>query len=223
VFENGYVTLLKGNWKVRVLPVKDIPLTFEGKALHNVNNCLPAVMATYLYRDITIEDIRSALLSFVPSSHLTPGRLNFFPFKNFTFLADFAHNPHGLKLLGDFVSKLDYTKKVGVISGTGDRRDEDIMELGEISATYFDELIIRCDKNLRGRTAEEIIGLLEQGIRKVNPGISTIIIPNEDQALEYIYANHHPGALYTVMCDVVAGALDKIRQLKERENGLAGN
>ena len=123
-----------------------------------------------------------------------------------------------LKLLGDFVSKLDYTKKIGVISGTGDRRDEDIMELGEISASYFDELIIRCDKNLRGRTAEEIISLLEQGIQKVNPSIPTIIIPNEDQALEYIYANHYPGALYTVMCDVVAGALDKIRQLKEREN-----
>ena len=220
VFENGYISLLKGNWKVRVLPVKDVPLTFEGKALHNVANCLPAVMATYLYRDITIEDIRSALLSFVPSSHLTPGRLNFFPFKNFTFLADFAHNPHGLKLLGDFVSKLDYNKKVGVISGTGDRRDEDIMELGEISALYFDELIIRCDKNLRGRTAEEIIGLLEQGIKKINPSIPTIIIPNEDQALEYIYANHHPGALYTIMCDVVAGALDKIRQLKEREDNL---
>ena len=83
VFENGYVSILKGNWKVRVLPVKDIPLTFEGKALHNVNNCLPAVMATYLYRDITIEDIRSALLSFIPSSHLTPGRLNFFPFQKF--------------------------------------------------------------------------------------------------------------------------------------------
>jgi len=218
VFENGYISLLKGNWKVRVLPVKDVPLTFEGKALHNVANCLPAVMATYLFRDITIEDIRSGLLSFIPSSHLTPGRLNFFNFKNFTFLADFAHNPHGLKLLCDFVSKLDYPKKIGVISGTGDRRDEDIMELGEISAAYFDELIIRCDKNLRGRTAEEIISLLEQGIRKVNPTLPTIVIPNEDQALEYIYANHHPGALYTIMCDVVAGALDKIRLLKEREN-----
>ncbi len=218
VFENGFISLLKGNWKVRVLPVKDIPLTFEGKALHNVTNCLPAIMATYLYRDITIEDIRSALLTFIPSSHLTPGRLNFFPFKNFTFLADFAHNPHGLKLLGDFVSKLDYPKKIGVISGTGDRRDEDIMELGELSAKYFDELIIRCDKNLRGRTAEEIISLLEQGIQKINPSTPTMIIPNEDQALEYIYANHYPGALYTVMCDVVAGALDKIKKLKEREN-----
>jgi cyanophycin synthetase len=57
---------------------------------------------------------------------------------------------------------------VGVISGTGDRRDEDIRELGSISAAYFDEIIIRCDKNLRGRTAEEIIALLQEGINSVN-------------------------------------------------------
>ena len=84
-------------------------------------------------------------------------------------LADFAHNPHGLRLLCDFVSKLDYPTKIGVISGTGDRRDEDIRELGEISASHFDEIIIRCDKNLRGRTADEIIDLLKEGINKVNP------------------------------------------------------
>jgi cyanophycin synthetase len=200
------------------MAVKDIPLTFEGKAVHNIANCLPAVMATYLYRDITIEDIRAALLSFVPSSLQTPGRLNFFHFKDFTFLADFAHNPHGLNLLCEFVSKLDYPKKVGVISGTGDRRDEDIMELGAISAKHFDEIIIRCDKNLRGRTADEIIELLQRGIKSVNPDVPTMVIPNEDQALEYIYENHTKGALYTVMCDVVAGALDKIKQLKERES-----
>ncbi|MGZ8553528.1 MAG: cyanophycin synthetase, partial [Chitinophagaceae bacterium] len=164
VFENGFVSIMKGTWKIRVAAVKDIPLTYEGKAIHNINNTLPAVLATYLYRDITIEDIRHALLTFVPSSSQTPGRLNFFKFKNFTFLADFAHNPHGLKLLGDFISKLDFKPKVGIISGTGDRRDEDIRELGEISAQYFDEIIIRCDKNLRGRSAEEIIGLLKDGI-----------------------------------------------------------
>jgi cyanophycin synthetase len=101
------------------MPVKDIPLTYEGKAIHNINNCLPAVMATYLYRDISIDDIRSGLNSFVPSSMHTPGRLNFFYFKQFTMLADFAHNPHGLKLLCDFISKLDYPVKIGVISGTG--------------------------------------------------------------------------------------------------------
>ncbi len=218
VFENGYVTIMKGNWKIRVLPVRNIPLTFEGKATHNISNCLPAVLGAYLFRDISIEDIRTALQTFIPSESLTPGRLNFFHFKNYTFLADFAHNPHGLQLLCDFVSKLDYPTKIGVISGTGDRRDEDIRELGEISAQNFDEIIMRCDKNLRGRTAEEIMGLLEEGIRKVNNNIPIIKIANENEALEYIYANSKQGALYTIMCDVVAGALDKIRELKERED-----
>jgi len=217
VFENGYISIKKGNWKIRVMPVKDIPITFEGRALHNVQNCLPSVLATYLFRDITIEDIRSALSSFLPSSSQTPGRLNFFHFKNFSVLADFAHNPHGLKLLCDFVSKLGYQKNIGLISGTGDRRDEDIRELGEISAEYFDEIIIRCDKNLRGRTAQEIIDLLKEGIQKVDPNIPVMIIADENKALEYIYANHEAGALYTIMCDVVAGALDKLRELKERE------
>lgn len=217
VYENGYVTIMKGNWKIRVLDAKKIPLTYEAKAMHNINNCLPAVLAAYLFRDITIEDIRTGLQTFIPSEDLTPGRLNFFHFKNFTMLADFAHNPHGLKLLCDFVSKLDYKTRIGVISGTGDRRDEDIRELGEISAQYFDEIIIRCDKNLRGRTADEIIGLLKEGIEKVNPGIPVITIPDENQALDYIYENHKQGALYTIMCDVVSRALDKIRELKERE------
>jgi cyanophycin synthetase len=217
VYENGYISIMKGTWKIRVMAVKDIPLTYEGKAIHNVQNCLPAVMASYLFRDITIEDIRSALASFIPSSAQTPGRLNFFQFKNYTMLADFAHNPHGLKLLCDFVSKLDYPIRIGIISGTGDRRDEDIRELGEISAQYFDEIIIRCDKNLRGRTAEEIINLLKEGIEKVNPTLPVMTIANENEALEYIYAHPRQGALYTIMCDVVAGALDKIRELKERE------
>ena len=223
VYENGFVTIMKGNWKIRVLPAKSIPLTYEGKAIHNINNCLPAVLAAYLFRDITIEDIRSGLQTFIPSESLTPGRLNFFHFKHFTMLADFAHNPHGLKLLCDFVSKLDYPTKIGVISGTGDRRDEDIRELGEISAKFFDEIIIRCDKNLRGRTAEEIIDLLKEGIDSVNPNLPTVIIPNEDLALDYIYENAKPGALYTIMCDVVARALDKIKELKEREERETSN
>lgn len=218
VFENGFITIMKGNWKIRVLPAKEIPITYEGKATHNINNCLPAVLSTYLFRDITIEDIRTGLQTFIPSEKLTPGRLNFFHFKNFTMLADFAHNPHGLNLLCDFVSKLDYKHKIGVISGTGDRRDDDIRELGEISGKHFDEIIMRCDKNLRGRTADEIMGLLEEGIRKVNKTVPVIKIANENEALEYIYAHPREGALYTIMCDVVAGAIDKIKELKARED-----
>jgi cyanophycin synthetase len=217
VCENGYITIVKGSWKVRVMPVKDIPITYGGKAKHNIANVLPAVLATYLFKEISIEDIRQALQTFIPSSSQTPGRLNFFQLKKCTYLVDFAHNPHGLQLLCDFIEQLDYPQKIGVITGTGDRRDEDIKELGTIAAKYFDEIIIRRDKNLRGRTEEEIISLIHQGVQEVNPNIPVNIIPSEDEALNHAYQHSVHGALVTVMCDSVAGTIEKIKNLKARE------
>ncbi|MBK7307316.1 MAG: cyanophycin synthetase [Chitinophagaceae bacterium] len=219
VFENGYITIMKGTWKIRVIKVSEVPVTYGGKALHNVMNCLPAVLSTYFWRDIEIEDIKLALQTFVPSSAQTPGRLNMFQFKHFQFLVDFAHNPAGLELLCDFISKLDGEPKVGIISGTGDRRDEDIKELGRISGRSFDEIIIRQDKNLRGRTAEEIVNLLVEGINETKTkDIPIEIIYNEKEAIMHAYNNAKPGSLITIMCDVVAEALDLIKGLKEKED-----
>ncbi len=219
VYENGYISLLKGNWKIRIEKVTEIPLTFGGKAIHNIMNTLPAVLSTYLFRNIKVEDIRLALQTFIPSPVQTPGRLNMFHFKHFQFLVDFAHNPAGLQLLCDFVSKLDGSPKVGIISGTGDRRDDDIRELGRISARYFDEIIIRQDKNLRGRTAENIIILLVQGIDDTrSKEIPLTIIPREKDAIIYAYENAVPGSLITIMCDVVPDALEFIKRLKEEED-----
>lgn len=219
VFENGYITIMKGTWKIRVIKVTEVPVTYGGKAMHNIMNCLPAVLATYFWRNIGIEDIRIALQTFVPSASQTPGRLNLFQFKNFRFLADFAHNPAGLNLLCDFVSKMDGTPKVGIISGTGDRRDDDIRELGRISAKNFDEIIIRCDKNLRGRSAEEIVGLLVEGINETkDKDIPIEIIYNEKDAIMHAYNTAKPGSLITIMCDVISEALDLIKHLKEKED-----
>lgn len=219
IYENGYVTIMKGTWKIRVHRVVDIPITFGGRATHNIMNTLPAVLATYLYRNIKVDDIKGALESFFPSATITPGRLNFFKFKNFEFLADFAHNQAGVKLLCDFVSKLDGHPKVGIISGTGDRRDEDIKDIGRITAQYFDEIIIRQDKHLRGRTADEIIGLLVSGIDETKPtNIPVTIVYNEKEAILHAYKNARPGSLITIMCDVVAESLDIIKHLKEQED-----
>ena len=74
---------MKGNWKIRVMNVKDIPITYEGKALHNIKNCLPAVLATYLFRDITIEDIRSGIKYFYSLLNSNTGTVEFFPFQKF--------------------------------------------------------------------------------------------------------------------------------------------
>lgn len=219
VFENGYVTIMKGTWKIRVEKVANIPITYGGKALHNVMNTLPAILATYLYRNIKVADIKLALETFIPSPTQTPGRLNLFEFKQFKFLADFAHNPAGLQLLCDFVAKLDGTPKVGIISGTGDRRDEDIRELGVISAKYFDEIIIRQDRHLRGRTAENIVELLIEGINsQKDREIPVTVILNEKEAIMHAYNTARPGSLITIMCDVVAEAIDLIRSLKEKED-----
>jgi cyanophycin synthetase len=219
VYENGYVSILKGTWKIRVLKAIDIPITYDGKAVHNVMNTLPSVLAAYLFRDISIEDIRSGLSTFVPSAAQTPGRLNMFEFRKCKFLVDFAHNPAGLDLLCKFVSKMDGSPKVGIISGTGDRRDEDIRELGSISAKYFDEIIIRCDKNLRGRTAEEIVNLLVEGIDAAKTrDLPVKIIYREQDAITYAYENATPGSLITIMCDVVSEALDFIKNLKVKED-----
>ena len=219
IFENGYVSIMKGTWKMRVIKVAEIPITYGGRAIHNIMNTLPAVLATYLYRNIKVGDIKLALQTFVPSPTLTPGRLNLFVFKHFRFLVDFAHNQAGLQFLGDFVSKMEGSPKVGIISGTGDRRDEDIRDLGKLSAQYFDEIIIRQDKNLRGRTAEEIVNLLIEGINETkSTDIPITIIYNEKEAIMHAYNTAKPGALITIMCDVVAEALEMIKGLKEEED-----
>ena len=217
VFENDYVTIMKGTWKIRVEKVTDIPITFGGKAIHNIMNTLPSILACYL-SDMGLEDIKLGLQTFIPSPVQTPGRLNLFEFKHFKFLVDFAHNPAGLTLLCDFVNKLDSTYKVGIISGTGDRRDDDIREIGRISARNFDEIIIRQDKNMRGRTADEIVNLLVEGIHEEKgQKIPLTIIHKEKDAIIYAYKNVKPGGLITIMCDVVPDALDFIKKLKEDE------
>ena len=221
IFENGYVSIMKGTWKMRVMKVAEIPITYGGRAVHNIMNTLPAILATYLYRNIKIGDIKLALQTFVPSPTLTPGRLNLFVFKHFRFLVDFAHNQAGLQFLGDFVSKMEGSPKVGIISGTGDRRDEDIRDLGKLSAQYFDEIIIRQDKHLRGRTAEEIVNLLIEGINaSKTKDIPITIIYNEKEAIMHAYNTAKPGALITIMCDVVAEALEMIKGLKEEEDKI---
>ena len=105
------------------------------------------------------------------------------------------------------------------ISGTGDRRDEDIKELGRISGKSFDEIIIRQDKHLRGRTADEIVQLLVDGINETKTKeVPVTIILNEKEAIMHAYNTAKPGSLITIMCDVVAEALDLIKGLKEKED-----
>lgn len=218
VYENGYVTLCRGVWKMRVMKAEDIPLTFGGKAEFMIQNILPAIIAANV-QGITIEDMRMALSSFIPSADQTPGRMNMFEFQNFKVLLDYAHNPAGMEALKKFTDKIDEVSlKVGIIAGVGDRRDEDTRMVGSIAAEMFDEIIIRQDKHLRGRTENELIDLLKEGIKSVDKNKKVTVIPSEKEATKFAFENAKKDSLIVLCSDVIPDALDLVRQFKEVES-----
>lgn len=217
VYENGYVTICRGEWKMRVMKAEHIPLTYGGKAKFMIQNVLAAVLASHV-QGISIEDMKAALETFIPSASQTPGRLNLFKFKNFSILLDYAHNPAGMRALQDFVKELDFSHTLGIIAGVGDRRDEDTNLVGSISAEMFNEIIIRQDKNLRGKTETEIIKLLEEGIKRKDPNKKLTIIPSESEAILYAVKNAKKDSLIVLCSDVIPDALDLVQKLKAQES-----
>jgi cyanophycin synthetase len=217
IVENGYVTISKGTWKIRVDKVINIPLTFSGKAVFMIQNILPAVLAGFL-RGFKVEDIRLALETFIPSPTQTPGRMNMFQFKNFTIMVDYAHNPAGFQAIARFLDKIDAEPKVGIIAGVGDRRDEDIVQLGTLASQMFDEIVIRQDKNLRGRTEQEIIELMMKGIKADDENKVVNVFRKESEAIDYAIKNAKKGSFIVICSDVVPDALDQILKYKEEED-----
>lgn len=217
IYENGYITIVKGEWKIRVTKAVNVPLTFGGKATFMIQNVLPAVATGYL-RGFSIEDIKVSLETFIPSPSQTPGRLNLFEFKNFQVLLDYAHNPAGLRALQKMVEKMGGTPTIGIIAGIGDRRVEDNNEIGRVAAEMFDEIIIRQDKHLRGKTEQELIGMIHDGIKQHDPNKKVTIIPSEAEAIKFAVKNASPGTLIVCCSDVVPDALALVMKLKEEES-----
>ena len=217
VYENGYITIRKGEWKMRVSKAISVPLTFEAKAEFMIQNVLAAVLAGYL-RGFSIEDLKVALESFIPSPAQTPGRLNMFRFKKFNVMLDYAHNAAGLRALQKMIEKMDGYPKVGMIAGIGDRRPEDNHEMGAVSAEMFDEIIIRQDKHLRGKTEEELIKMIHDGIKSVKPDMPVTIIPSEEEAITHAITNGKEGSLMVFCSDVVPNALNLVMKFKEEES-----
>lgn len=216
VYEEGYVTIKKGDWKIRIGKVKDFPITMEGKAKFMIDNVLAASLACYLY-GFGIEDISNSLRTFIPSAQLTPGRLNVFKFKNFKVLIDFAHNPAGYEAIEDYLKNVESTKKIGIISGVGDRRDEDIRLCGKIAGRMFDHIIIRNEKHLRGRTEEEINGLIIDGMQSSGKDVSYETIPKEIDALKHAMGMAEEGTFITALSDVISNAIDLVQDYQARE------
>lgn len=216
IYENGYITICRGEWKMRVIKAVNVPLTYGGKAKFMIQNVLPAVLAAHV-QGFSIEDIKVALETFIPSPTQTPGRLNLFHFKDFKILLDYAHNPAGMRALQQFIGNIETNKTVGIIAGIGDRRVEDNNEMGSIAAEMFDEIIIRQDKRLRGKTEQELINMLNDGIKMKDPNKKTTIIPSEKEAIIHAVKTAEKDSLIVLCSDVVPDALELVKKLKEDE------
>jgi cyanophycin synthetase len=130
----------------------------------NVANALAAIAVCHAH-GIPAQAIRTGLSTFTTSFEQSPGRLNVFDGHGFRVILDYAHNPAGLTALGEMILKMRprHRKVIGMVNIPGDRRDDDIREMGALAARYFDEIIFREDPARRGRKPGEIVSLLTEG------------------------------------------------------------
>jgi cyanophycin synthetase len=214
--ELGYLVIHKGEWKTRIERIKDIPLTMNGRADCMIANILPAALAAFI-RGFSVNVIKTGLTSFVPSPETTPGRMNIFNFRDFTVMIDYAHNSDGFLQLEKFMKHVKASKKIALVSGTGDRRDEDIRNIGKLCAAIFDEIIIKHDKDLRGRTRESITQLLQEGISTAGDRI-TKVISDEKIAFEYALSVAEKGSFITIFPDNVFDAIEYVKEAHSKHN-----
>ena len=216
IYENGFITIKKGDWKIRVERATHIPLTLNGKAKFMIANVLAATLSAYLYGFKT-EDIKLSLTTFIPSAAHTPGRMNIFEFSKFKVLIDFAHNPTSYLGIEDYLSSVDASRKIGIISGVGDRRDEDIKECAKIAARMFDHIIIRQEKHLRGRTEEEIINLILEGLKEGDASVTHEVVSLEVEAIKHAISIAEEGTYIVALSDVIDNAIDIVQSYLDAE------
>lgn len=183
--------------KIYVCNAADIPITRKGKAGFMVENLLAVILASYL-SGFLLRTVITSLKTFIPSGETTPGRINELKINGVNVIIDYAHNPHGLKALASYLKNLG-GHKLGIITGTGDRRPEDIIEFGRIAAGMYDEIIIRFDRDLRGRSKESIVALLTHGIHEIDPRKKYRIIDDTKTAM-YTAVDEAPKESYVVVC-----------------------
>ena len=217
ILENGYVTILKGKWKVRIEKVVNIPLTYGGRAEFMIQNVLAATLACFVH-GVSLEDLRVGLTTFNAGTAQTPGRLNFVEIGDTTVLMDYAHNPAGMRGLTNFTRKLPNKYRTVVLNGTGDRRDDDIREFAKIAAENFDRIVIRAGHYLRGRSEEEMFGLLQEGIAQSEHKPQVRIISDSRTAIHHAIKHARKGELVVTLADLVPMDIGYVQEYRDEFN-----
>jgi len=174
-----------------------------------IANALAACLAAFVH-GVDIEMIRQGIRTFRPSAEQTPGRMNLFNLGDYYALVDYAHNPAGYNAVGEFVRNWQ-GQRLGVVGGPGDRRDEDLIELGQIAAQVFDRIIVKEDDDKRGRAPGEVADLISKGILQTRPDLPYETILSEGEALETGLNTVEKEGLVVIFPESVSRAISVIK------------
>lgn len=216
IYENGYLSILKGDWTLRIEQAVNVPLTMGGRAPFMIANALAASLAAFAH-GIRIEDIRTALLTFQASVGQTPGRMNLFNLGHFHTMVDYAHNPHSYEAIGGFVR--NWTgERIGIVGGPGDRRDEDFVILGNLAAQMFDRILVKEDDDNRGRPRGDAARLIVEGIESANTGVVYEVLLHETTAINKALDEAPNGSLVVIFPESVTRAINLIEARNPRQD-----
>jgi cyanophycin synthetase len=239
VLEHGplgeLMVIKEGRRTMPIAWIHTLPATFEGRARMMVQNAMAAAAAAHA-AGAHLHDIRQGLRSFTTSIYQAPGRLNVFDLNGVKVVVDYAHNPAGLETLGDFVERLTHDApratgrgaaswsanlRVAVVATAGDRREEDMRELGRVAARHFDDVIVREDRNPRGRQRGETAALIEEGVLEaIGAGAragNVEVVLDEMEAIRRALDRSRPGDLVVLCVDYATEVFEEL----ERRRSLA--
>ena len=217
--EAGRLVIAEGGQR-QSLPLAEVPLTHGGLVGFQVENVMAAVAAAWAL-GLTWDEICRGLASFANDQDNAQGRFNLFNFRGATVIADYGHNPDAMGALVSAVTALPATRRSVVISGAGDRRDEDIREQTRILGTAFDEVVLYQDACQRGRADGEVLTLLRQGLSGAQRTRQVDEVRGEFLAIDTALDRLQAGELCLILVDQVEQALHHIRQRIAQNSSLA--
>jgi cyanophycin synthetase len=208
--DQGELVAAEGTMQQRIA-LAQVPITLGGSISFQVENVMAAVGAAWGL-GISWDLIRAGLASFDNDNNNAQGRFNLFKYKGATVIADYGHNPDAMLALVQAVQALPAQRRAVVISGAGDRRDEDIREQTRILGNVFDHIVLFEDACQRGRVDGEVIALLRAGLSQAQRAREVEEIRGEFVAIDQAMDKLQPGDLCLILVDQVEEAIAHIQK-----------
>ncbi|WP_313174165.1 cyanophycin synthetase, partial [Massilia sp.] len=199
--EDGHLVCAQGKFEHRI-PLADVPITRGGVIGFQVENVMASVAAAWGV-GIDWDKIALGLRTFVGESDNAPGRFNVFDYRGATLIADYGHNPDAIAALVSAVENMPAKRRSVVISGAGDRRDQDISQQTEILGAAFDDVLLYEDQCQRGRADGEVVALLRQGLQGASRTQHVEEIYGEFVAIDRALERLSDGDLCLILIDQV--------------------